>query len=558
MRLTRLSIFVVSLVVIAALAVFVLYAMRPLGAAAAAGFPAIDAAAVLRHTKVLSSAEFEGRAPGTAGEEKTVAYLAEQFREMGLKPGAADGTYFQQVPLVGITPEPTASLVFQKGATKQVLAFKDDFVAWTKRMVETVSLDKSELVFVGYGVQAPAFDWDDYKGVDLHGKTMVVLIGDPPVADPAKPGTLDSQVFGGTAMTYYGRWTYKFEMAQKMGAAGALILHETGPAGYGFAVVQVKVGEQFDVARPDGNMTRAAVEGWIPIEKARALFTLAGLDLDAEKARAATRDFRPVPLGITASVTIKNRIRQVSSRNVVARLDGSDAARKAECVLYTSHWDAFGVGAPVNGDPVYHGAVDNAVAVAGMLEIGRAYATLAVAPRRTLLFAAVTAEEQLMLGSEYYASHPACPLDQTAAVVNLEMLNVHGKTRDLTVVGLGQSELDDFAQAIAKEQGRWLKPDPEPERGMYYRSDHFSFVRRGVPAFEPDHGDDFIGKPAGYGRDVRNEFFSALYHKPTDTVKPDWDLSGGVQDLQFYWMMGYRVAQADTFPQWKAGAEFHR
>jgi Zn-dependent M28 family amino/carboxypeptidase len=557
MRVIRLLVFLFSLVAVAALGWFVVRALRP-AAPAPVGFPAIHAEAVLQHTTVLSSSEFEGRAPGTAGEEKTVAYLAEQFLKVGLKPGALDGSYFQEVPLVGITPEPVASLVFRRGAAVQTLAFKDDFVAWTKRVVDRVTLENSELVFVGYGVQAPDVGWDDYKGIDLRGKTMVVLIGDPPVGDPSKPGALDPRVFGGTAMTYYGRWTNKFEMAQKMGAVGALIVHETGPAGYAFPVVQVKVGEQFDIARPDNNATRAAVEGWIPLEKAKALFAMAGKDFDGEKARAATREFHPVPLGVTASLTLRNTLRRVASRNVVARLEGSDPARKGECVLYTSHWDAFGVGAPLNGDPVYHGAVDNAVAVAGLLEIARAFAAMPKPPRRSIVFAAVTAEEQLMLGSEYYASSPAVPLAKTAAVINLEMLNVHGKTRDLTVVGLGQSDLDDYAQAIAREQGRWLKPDPQPERGMYYRSDHFSFVRRGVPAFEPDHGDDFIGKPAGFGKQVRDEFFATLYHKPTDTVKPDWDLAGGVQDLQFYWMLGYRVAQADTFPQWKAGAEFHR
>jgi Zn-dependent M28 family amino/carboxypeptidase len=555
MRATRLLIVVVSMIAIAALCAFVLVALRP--GRRAVGFPSIDAGALLRHTRTLSSAGFEGRAPGTPGEERTIAYLAGQFRDMGLAP-AAGGSFFQAVPLVGITPDPSATLVFEKGGVKQSLAFKDDFVAWTKRMVEVSALERSELVFVGYGVQAPDFDWDDYKGIDVRGKTIVVLVGDPPVPDPARTGTLDPRVFGGAAMTYYGRWTYKFEMAQKMGAAGALIVHETGPAGYAFPVVQVKVGEQFDIARPDRNMSRAAVEGWLPIERARALFALAGKDFDAEKARAATREFRPVALGVTASVTIKNTLRSVTSHNVVARLAGSDPAVAHECVLYTSHWDAFGIGAPVNGDRVYHGAVDNAVAVAGLIEIARTFAAMPVPPRRSILFAAVTAEEQLMLGSEYYASSPIVPLDETLAVVNLEMLNVHGKTRDLTVIGLGQSELDDYAAVIANEQGRRLKPDPEPERGMYYRSDHFSFARRGVPAFEPDHGDDFIGKPTDYGRQVRTEFFGTLYHKPTDTVKPDWDLSGGVQDLQFYWMMGYRVAQADSYPRWKAGAEFHR
>jgi Zn-dependent M28 family amino/carboxypeptidase len=557
MRRTRLLIFFGSWVVIAALGAFVLFALRTV-APAAMSFPAIDAAAVLRHATVLSSDAFEGRAPATRGEERTVAYLVEQFKVMGLKPGASDGTYVQPVPLVGITPDPSAVLTFERGAARQSLAFKADFVAWTRRMVETVQLERSDMVFVGYGVQAPEFGWDDYKGVDLSGKTMVVLIGDPPVSDPADPAKLDPNTFGGSAMTYYGRWTYKFEMAQKMGAAAVLIVHETGPAGYAFSVIQVKTGEQFDIVRPDGNLTRAAIEGWLPLDKARALFAMAGRDFDAEKARATTRAFTPAALGVKASVTLRNSLRPVTSRNVVAKVDGSDPKVKDECVLYTSHWDHFGLGAPLNGDPVYHGAVDNAVAVAGFLEIARAFAALPVAPRRSVLFVAVTAEEQGLLGSEYYASNPVRPLEKTLAVINLEMLNVHGKTRDLTVVGLGLSDLDDIAAVIADEQGRYLKPDPEPERGMFYRSDHFSLARRGVPAFEPDHGDDFIGKPAGYGKDVRRDFFTNLYHKPADTVKPDWDLSGGVQDLQFYWMMGYRVAQADRFPQWKAGKEFHR
>jgi Zn-dependent M28 family amino/carboxypeptidase len=557
MRTTRLLIFFGSWLVIAALAAFVLFALRMV-APANVPFPAIDAAAVLRHATVLSSDAFEGRAPATRGEERTVAYLVEQFKAMGLKPGASDGTYVQSVPLVGIAPAPSAVLTFERGPARQSLAFKADFVAWTKRMAETVRLDRSDVVFVGYGVQAPEFSWDDYKGVDLSGKTMVVLIGDPPVPDPADPTKLDPKVFGGSAMTYYGRWTYKLEMAQKMGAAAVLIVHETGPAGYAFSVVQVKTAEQFDIVRPDGNMTRAAVEGWIPLEQAKALFALAGSDFEIQKARAGTREFTPLPLGVKASIALKNTLRTVTSRNVVAKIEGSDPKVKDECVLYTSHWDHFGLGAPLNGDPVYHGAVDNAVAVGGFLEIARAFAAMPLAPRRSVLFVAVTAEEQMMLGSEYYASNPSWPLEKTLAVINLEMLNVHGRTRDLTVVGLGLSDLDDVAAEIAGQQGRYLKPDPEPERGMFYRSDHFSLARRGVPAFEPDHGDDFVGKPAGYGKEVRRDFFTNLYHKPTDTMKPDWDLSGGVEDLQFFWMMGYRVTQAEHVPQWKAGSGFHR
>ena len=535
-------------------------AVAPLAGQSRIPFPSIDAVALLAHTRTLSSSEFEGRAPGTKGEERTVAYIADQFRKYGLEPAAADGSYFQRVPLVGITPDPRTELVVtgdpSVGGSSLRLAYGDDVVAWSKRMVDTASLDKSPLVFVGYGVQAPEFKWDDCKGTDLNGKTLVFLIGDPPVPDPADPARLDPRMFGGKAMTYYGRWTYKFEMAEKMGAAGALIVHEAGPAGYPFSVVQVKVGEQFDIARPDRNMGRAAVEGWLSADAAGLMFSRAGKDFGEMKRAALRRGFRPVSLGLNASMTLRNTVRTVDSRNVVARLPGNDPTVRDECVLYSAHWDAFGIGAPLNGDPVYHGAVDNGVAVAGLLEVARAYAQLPVRPRRTMVFLSVTAEEQLMLGSEYYAANPIYPLARTLAVVNLEMLNVHGRTRDLTVVGLGTSDLDDIARQVASQQGRRLKPDPEPERGMYYRSDHFSFARRGVPAFEPDHGDEFIGKPAGYGLQVRKDFFDNAYHKPTDTVRPDWDLSGGVEDLQLYWMVGYLVAQGDRYPQWKPGAEF--
>lgn len=547
-------------VVLVGLAISSLLALTRLAGQPRPPVPAIDAAALLAHTRTLSSSEFEGRAPGTKGEERTVAYIADQFKRYGLEPAAADGSYFQRVPLVGITPDPHTELLVTGDSPASVpslrLAYRDDVVAWSKRMTDTVALDRSELVFVGYGVRAPEFEWDDYKGADLRGKTLVFLIGDPPVPDPADPTKLDPRAFGGPAMTYYGRWTYKFEMAAKLGAAGALIIHETGPAGYPFSVVQVKTGEQFDIAQRDRNMGRAAVEGWLSGEAASRLLARAGTTLESLKKSALGRGFRPVPLGQLASMTIRNTVRTIDSRNVIATLPGGDAASRNEYVLYTAHWDAFGLGRPLDGDPVYHGAVDNAVAVAGLLEIARAYAQLPARPRRTMVFLAVTAEEQLMLGSEYYAANPVYPLDRTLAVVNLEMLNVHGRTRDLTVVGLGTSDLDDLARQVAAEQGRVLKPDPEPERGMYYRSDHFSFARRGVPAFEPDHGDDFVGKPAGYGLQVRKEFFDNAYHKPTDTVRLDWDLSGGVEDLQLYWKVGYLVAQGEKYPQWKPGAEF--
>jgi len=519
-------------------------------------FPAIDGQAVIAHARVLSSDEFEGRAPGTRGEELTVSYLVDQFRRAGLAPGNPDGSWVQQVPLVGITPDPAVTLTLRKGREARTLRFKDDFVAWTKRAVETVSLDRSELVFVGYGVQAPEFAWDDYKGADLRGKTLVFLIGDPPVPDPADASRLDPATFGGRAMAYCGRWSYKFEMAQKMGAAGALIVHETEAAGYPFSVVQTKTAEQLDIARPDRNMARAAAEGWITLAQSRALFALAGHDLEELRRRALTREFRPVPLGVTATMTLRNTLRDVASRNVVGRVEGSDEKLRAEHVIYSSHWDGLGIGPEVNGERICHGAKDNAVAVGGLIEIGRAFAALPVKPKRSVLFLAVTAEEQLLLGSEFYASNPLYPLSQAVANINLEMLNVHGRTRDLTVIGLGQSDLDDYASDAAARQGRTLRSDPEPERGMYYRSDHFSFVRHGVPAFEPDEGADFIGKPPGFGLEARRAFYATDYHKPTDRVKPGWDLSGGVEDLQVDWLVGYRVAQAAARPRWKAGAEF--
>jgi Zn-dependent M28 family amino/carboxypeptidase len=518
--------------------------------------PAIDANAVLEHTKVLASDEYEGRAPGTKGEDLTVAYITEQFKKAGVKPGNPDGSFLQKVPLVGITAAPGATLVFQKGARALKLKWRDDYVAWTKRVAPQVELAKSDLVFVGYGVRAPEFNWDDYKGVDLRGKTMVVLVGDPPVPDPANPAALDARFFGGRAMTYYGRWTYKYEMGQKMGAAGVLIVHETGPAGYPFAVVQGKTSEQFSLVAADQNMSRAAVEGWITLDQAKQLFKSAGKDFDALKKEAVSRDFRPVPLGATASVTLRNTIRTIDSHNVVGKVEGSDPALKDEYVVYTSHWDHFGIGAPVNGDRVYHGAVDNATGIGGLIELGRAFAALPAKPKRSILFLAVTAEEQGLLGSGYYAANPLYPLQKTLAVVNMDALNVRGKTSDLRVTGLGNSDLDDYAQLVAKEQGRTIRPDPTPEKGGFYRSDHFPFAQQGVPALASGGGVEYVGKPEGWGLKMQEEFTKDDYHKPSDNVRPDWDMSGAVQDLQYYFLVAYRVAQADRFPEWKPGTEF--
>ena len=509
---------------------------------------AIDTGTVMGHIRVLASDSLEGRAPGSRGEEKSVAYLEAQFRQMGLGPGNPDGSYIQNVPLVGITPLGAPALVFDGPSGRRTLKWRDDVVAWTKHVAEEARLDRSEVVFVGYGVEAPEFNWDDFKGLDAAGKTLVMLVNDPPLEDTTR--------FGGKAMTYYGRWTYKYEQGMKHRAAGVLVVHETGPAGYPFVVVQGKTGEEFDLVTPDKNLGRSAIEGWITVDQAKALFAMAGQDFDSLKARAGTREFEPVPLGVTASITIRNSFRTIDSRNVAAKLEGSDPAVRDEYVVYTAHWDHFGIGAPVEGDSIYNGALDNATGTAGLLAIARAFAAMPTPPRRSILFLVVTAEEQGLLGSQYYATNPLYPLAKTLANINMDGLNTGGRTGDLVVVGYGASELDDYAREAATEQGRTLKPDAEPEKGFYYRSDHFNFAKLGVPAFYADEGTEFIGKPSDYGMKKRQDYTANHYHKPSDEIKPDWDLGGAVEDLQLFLAMGFRVAQADRYPEWRVGNEF--
>jgi Zn-dependent M28 family amino/carboxypeptidase len=517
--------------------------------------PDVDTDAVLAHTKILSSDLYEGRAPGTKGEELTVNYLVDQFKKIGLKPGNPDGTYIQKVPLVGITPEP-APLTFAKGDQRTDLKWKDDVVAWTKHVSTTAGIDNSELVFVGYGVVAPEFSWDDYKGIDVKGKTLVMLVNDPPVRDPANSSELDPKVFGGRAMTYYGRWTYKYEVGAEKGAAGVLLIHETEPAGYPFDVVQSKVTEQFDLVTPDKNMGRVAVEGWITLDQGRNLMKMAGQDFDALKQQAATREFTPVRLGVTASMQLRNKLRTIDSKNVAAKLTGAEPRLRDEFVVYTAHWDHLGVGPAVDGDTIYNGAKDNASGTAALIEIARAYTRLPAPPKRSILFVSVTAEEQGLLGSQYYAVTPLYPLAKTLANINIDGINVNGRTKDLTLIGYGASDLDDYARDAAGEQGRVIRGDAEPEKGFYYRSDHFNFAKLGVPALDPDEGIEYIGKPADYGIKVRNDYTEHDYHKPSDVVKPTWDLSGAREDLKIFFAVGYRVAGADKYPEWKPGNEF--
>lgn len=510
---------------------------------------------LLRHIRVLSSDEFEGRSPGTRGETLTVNYLTEALKKLGLKPGNPNGTYVQEVPLIGFTGQPTAAI--SAGGKRLALQFPTDIVITSRRFVPEVKVENSDIVFVGYGVVAPEYGWDDYKDVDVRGKTIVMLVNDPAIPDPNDPAKLDATMFKGRAMTYYGRWTYKYEIASKKGAAAAIIVHETGPAGYPFEVVSGSwVRENFDIKSADNNKGRVAIESWIRDTKAKELFASAGMDFDAMKQAALKKDFRPVPLGGKASFTVRNTLREVPSNNVVAKLEGSDPALKEEYVVFTAHWDHLGRNEALNGDQIYNGALDNSSGTATVLEIAEAFTQLSPAPKRSILFVMVAAEERGLLGAKHYAENPLYPLNKTLANINVDGFNQWGRTKDIVVVGHGNSTLDDVVTRLATADGRIIVPDPEPEKGFFYRSDHFEFAKQGVPSLYTDSGVEYIGKPEGYGEQKRQEYTTNDYHKPSDEIKPEWDLTGAVEDAQLLFRVGYEVAQGAQWPEWKPGTEF--
>jgi Zn-dependent M28 family amino/carboxypeptidase len=519
------------------------------------GLESITSDNMLQYIKVLSSDEFEGRGPGTKGEELTVKYLTEQFQKLGLKPGNPDGTYVQKVPLAGFTAQPTASFV--AGAKKIDLSFPKDYVAISRRFVPESKVENSDIVFVGYGVVAPEYGWDDYKGVDVRGKTIVMLINDPAVPDATDPSKLDEKMFKGKAMTYYGRWTYKYEIAAEKGAAAAIIIHETGPAGYPYEVVSGSWSrENFDIQRPDKNMGRPAIESWITTDRAKELFTAGGQDFDTLKQAAVSKDFKPVTLNAKANFDLKNTLREINSNNVVAKIEGSDAALKNEYVVYSAHWDHLGRDPKLPGDQIFNGALDNASGVATLLEIAEAFTKLATPPKRSVLFLAVTAEEKGLLGAKYYATNPLYPLNKTLANINKDGVDQWGRTKDILMVGDDNSTLIDLLREAAAAQSRVVNPDAEPEKGFYYRSDHFEFAKVGVPALYTDSGMDYIGKDANFGKLKSDEYTAKDYHKVSDEIKPDWDLAGAVEDAQLLTTIGYRVAQGEKYPEWKAGSEF--
>ena len=517
--------------------------------------PAISAASLLARTKVLASDEFEGRGPGTPGEEKTVKYLEAEFKKLGLKPGNPNGTYIQNASLVGIQSKP--SLSFNVGGKAMPMEHINDYVAFSSRVAPRVEGKDSDVVFVGYGIVAPEFGWDDYKGVDVRGKTVVMLINDPPVT--GADGQLDAKVFGGKAMTYYGRWTYKYEIAAEKGAAACLIVHETAPAAYPFAVVVASwTRENFEIRSPDNNAKHIALSGWLTLDSAKKLFAAGGKDFEALKKTAVTKEFRPVPLGAKASFTVENTLRNVESRNVIGLLPGTDPKLRNEYLIYNAHWDHLGRDEKKSGDQIYNGAADNAAGVAVLLELANAMKTLPAAqqPKRSVLFLAVTAEEKGLLGSRYYAQNPLYPLTQTVGVINMDGANQFGRTSDMEIIGFGASTIDDIGLAVGKAQGRDIKPDSHPERGSYYRSDHFEFAKVGVPAYYPKSGKTFIGQPADYGEKKVNEYIAKDYHQPSDEVKPDWTFEGAAQDTEFLLQVGLRIANDAKWPEWKPGNEF--
>src|SRR5947208_2461344 len=520
--------------------------------------PALDAITpdgLLAHIKVLASDEFEGRAPGTKGEELSVKYVGDQLKQIGLKPGNPDGTYTQEVPLAGIKSEPRMSFAVRDGTID--LKYPDDFIVSSARLQPEIKINNSEVVFVGYGVVAPEYGWDDYKNVDVRGKTLLMLIGDPPIPDPKDPSKLDEKMFKGKAMTYYGRWTYKYEIAAKKGAAAAVIIHETGPAGYPYSVVRTSwAKENYEIDSPNKNMDAVGARSWIPLEVAKKLLNDGGQDYEALKKSAITKEFRPVMLNAKADIDIKQQLRSFKSHNVIGKLEGSDSKLRDEYVIYTAHWDHLGRHPELQGDQIFNGAIDNASGVASVIELAAAFTKLNPPPKRSVLFMATTAEEAGLLGAKFYALHPLYPLEKTAADINIDTVNPWGKTRDIEDLSNNNSTLDDLLTAAAKRNGRVTQPNSQPEKGSFYRADHFEFSKPGVPALYTGGGKDFIGKPADFGQQKKDDYVAHHYHQVSDEVNPEWDLSGAVQDVQLLFEVGYQVANGDKFPEWKTSTEF--
>ena len=500
------------------------------------------------HTRALADDLLEGRGTASRGERLAQLYIVGQMESLGLQPGAPDGTWRQPFDVVGITSHSPDTIRFTRSGKTLDLRFRDDFIAFSGVAEPEARVAAAEVVFVGYGIVAPEYGWDDYKGADVTGKVVLMMNNDPED---------DPKLFAGKTRLYYGRWDYKYENAARHGAVAAIIIHTTPSAGYPWQVVQSSwTTEQFSL--PDEGGPQLRVEAWTTEEASRRIAALGGQDLDALRAAAQKREFKAVPLGVTLDVALQNDVRRKTTANVLGRLPGSDPALSSQAIIYTAHYDHLGMkeDAKPGEDAIYNGARDNASGVAAMLEIARAMTALPKPPRRSVLFAAAAAEEQGLLGSQYLAAHPPLPLGRLAVDINIDEMNLWGRTRDLIMIGLGKSSVDDWVHAIAAMQGRHVEPDASPDKGFFYRSDQFPFAKAGVPAAYFEAGTDVLDKPAGYGEQKSKEYDDRDYHQPSDELRPDWDFSGAAEDARFFFYLGLKAANEAAMPAWRPGDEF--
>ncbi len=498
---------------------------------------------------VLASDEFMGRAPATIGEEKTINYLEQQFKDLGLKPANGD-SYFQEVSLVKHAPDTSMRLNIKGGEEAFNLVFSDDFIGFTPQIGELVKVDNSDIIFVGYGINAPEHNWNDYEGIDVKGKTVLMLVNDPGYA------TLDSTLFNGKSMTIYGRWTYKYAEAARQGASAAIIIHETGAAAYPWAVVQSSwSGSQFYLVGDELSKSNLKLQSWVTTEIAQKLFESAGMDYDQITTSAAKRGFSPIKMNLKASTSIKNDVEYTISNNVAAVWPGT--IQSDEYIIYTAHWDHFGVNSDYEGDTILNGALDNATGTAAIIDIAEAFTKLPTKQNRSILFLAVTSEEQGLLGSKFYARNPLFPLSKTVGAINIDAVNIFGRTKDMTIIGLGTSGLDDYALTVLDKYGRYAEPDPTPEKGSYFRSDHFSFAEVGVPSLYLAHGIDNVEHGKEWGLAEIEKWIMANYHKPSDNYEPDiWNFDGMIEDVKIYFEVGYNMSMTNEFPEWNSELPF--
>ncbi|MCR9017036.1 M28 family metallopeptidase [Aquiflexum gelatinilyticum] len=501
------------------------------------------------HIMELASDEFMGRKPFTEGETKTVQYLEQAYKDLGVEPGNGE-SYFQEVPMVSILTQPAPTMTIQSKSQSIELKGLEDYVIWTQRTDSLLTVDGAELVFAGYGIVAPEYGWNDYKNIDVKGKIVVLLVNDPGY------GTEDVSLFRGNTMTYYGRWTYKMEEAAKHGALGTLIIHETGPAGYGFNVIQ----NNWNTSRLSLDLRntptyQAMFEGWIALPIAGQLFSLAGLDEKELFEKAKKPDFQAIPMNLTASTSLEVKAKYDVSKNVIAKITGSKYPD--EYIIYTAHWDHLGIGAPdASGDSIYNGAWDNASGTAALLGMAKAFIEDAK-PERSVVFLTVTAEEQGLLGSAYYSQNPVFPKEKTVANINLDGMNPYGKMKDVALIGLGQSELEDILNVELEKKGRYSTPESIPSAGWYYRSDHFNFAKIGIPALYIGIGVDHVEKGKAYGKELESKYNSEVYHKPGDNYDPaNWDYEAMLGDVQLLYEVGKKLSNSTAWPGWKEGSEF--